>query len=180
VAFGALRKPIFESRHISLQTKKVVYVTLIVNLLLYGADCWCLTEDLFDQLRSFHHRCIRTMCGVTRWHVRFHRIRNSELRRRMRLETMDFYVTLRVLRWAGHVARMGPERIPRKFLTSWVRNPRPHGRPQFTFGHSVNKALKCAGISTDFKEWSELAQDRGAWRARLYGLAMYPSQNTSP
>ena len=61
-----------------------------------------------------------------------------------------------------HVARMGHERLPRRFLTSWVRNPRPHGRPQFTYGHSLNKTLKWAGISTDFAVWSELAEDRPA------------------
>ena len=49
--------------------------------------------------------------------------------------------------WAGHVARMGHERLPRRFLTSWIRNPRPHGPPQFTYGHSLNKTLEWAGIS---------------------------------
>ena len=57
---------------------------------------------------------------------------------------------------------MGHERLPRKFLTSWVRNPRPHGRPQFTYGHSLNKTLENAGITTDFERWSEMAQDREA------------------
>ena len=42
-AFAALREPIFSSRHISLHTKQVVYVAIIVNIkvLLYGAECWC-------------------------------------------------------------------------------------------------------------------------------------------
>ena len=43
---------------------------------------------------------------------------------------------------------MGPERLQRKFLTSWVRHPRPHGRPQFTFGHSLNKTLKKCFVSS--------------------------------
>ena len=50
------------------------------------------TEGLRRKLRSFHHRCIRTMCSVTRWHVRFHRIRNTELRCRLEMETIDYYV----------------------------------------------------------------------------------------
>ena len=37
-AFGTLRKSIFENKHISFQTKKVVYVTLIINIALYGAE----------------------------------------------------------------------------------------------------------------------------------------------
>ena len=152
-----------------------MYVTLVVNILLYGAECWCLTEDLLSRLRSFHHRCIRAMCGVTRWHTWRHRIRTAELRKRLRVENIDFYVNLRMLRWAGHVARMGHERLPRRFLTSWVRHPRPHGRPQFTFGHTLNKTLARAGLPTDFEEWSAMAQDRAAWRARIYSLAEYPT-----
>ena len=54
------------------------------------------------------------------------------------MESLDQLVAARKLRWAGHVARMGHERLPRRFLTSWIRNPRPHGRPQFTYGHSLN------------------------------------------
>ena len=75
---------------------------------------------------------------------------------------------------------MGPERIPRKFLTAWVRHPRPHGRPQYTFGHSLNKTLERAGITTDFKTWSQMAQDRASWRARIYGLAEYPTPPWTP
>ena len=58
------------------------------------------------------------MCGVTMSHVWQHRIRNTELRRRLEMETIDYYCLLRQLRWAGHVARMGPERLQRQFLTS--------------------------------------------------------------
>ena len=86
----------------------------------------------------------------------------------------DHYISLRKLRWAGHVARMNMERLPRKFLTSWVRQARPHGRPQFTYGQSLNKTLKHAGISTDFAVWTKLAQDRNGWRGRIYSTAKFP------
>ena len=92
----------------------------------------------------------------------------------MRLETIDHYISLRKLRWAGHVARMNMERLPRKFLTSWVRQARPHGRPQFTYGNSLNKTLRRAGISTDFGVWTKLAQDRNDWRGRIYSTAEFP------
>ena len=114
------------------------------------------TEELLDRLRVFHNQCVRAMCGVKLWHQWRHGIRNRELRRRLKMEALDQLVAARKLRWAGHVARMGHERLPRRFLTSWIRNPRPHGRPQFTYGHSLNKTLEWAGISTDFAVWSEL------------------------
>ena len=69
----------------------------------------------------------------------------------LRLETIDVCIGQRKIRWTGHVARMGPERILRKFVTAWARRPRPRGRPQYTFGHSLNKALERASITVDFE-----------------------------
>ena len=88
-AFGALRKAIFSSRHIKLRTKKAVHLAIVVNILLYGAECWCLTEELLDRLRVFHNQCVRAMCGVKLWHQWRHGIRNRELRRRLKMESLD-------------------------------------------------------------------------------------------
>ena len=92
---------------------------------------------------------------------------------------MEYYISLRKLRWAGHLARMPMTRLPRQFLTSWVNHPRPHGRPQYTYGHSLSKSLKRAGISSAFKEWSQLAQDRSNWRKLFYAKAEFPPSRQS-
>ena len=39
----------------------------------------------------------------------------------------------------------------------------------------LNKTLPRAGSPSEFKEWTELAQNRELWRARVYGLAEYPT-----
>ena len=59
-----------------------------------------------------------------------------------------------------HMAFLPPRRVNlnfldlRKFLTGWVANPRPLGRPYMTWGHTLKKALKAFDIPTDFKECS--------------------------
>ena len=60
------------------------------------------------------------MNGIKLWHQWQHGIRDSELRRRLKMETLDQLVAARKLRWAGHVSRMGHGRLPRRFLTAWV------------------------------------------------------------
>ena len=39
----------------------------------------------------------------------------------LEMESLGQLVAARKLRWAGHVARMGHERLPRRSLTAWVR-----------------------------------------------------------
>ena len=159
-AFGSIRKCLFSSSQIRSTVKGAAYITYILPILLYGAECWSLTEHLFRKLRTFHHRCLRAMCRVTRRQTRDHRISNNELMNRLSVKSVDTYIYRRQLQWAGHVIRMPWSRLPRKMLSSWVRSKRPIGAPKFTYGRSLYKALKKADIDVDF--WHELAMDRAA------------------
>ena len=60
-------------------------------------------------------------------------------------------------------ARMDFERLPRKMLTSWVKEKRPRGAPEFTYGRGVYKALKKVNLDRD--NWYEAAMDRVKWRS---------------
>ena len=60
-AFGSLRKCLFANPKVSLSIKSYVYIGLVLPILLYGSESWCLTENLFHMLRLFHRRCIRSM-----------------------------------------------------------------------------------------------------------------------
>ena len=54
--------------------KLEAYSSLILSILLYGSECWCLSENLLHVLRLFHHACIRSMCRVNLSHTFKHRI----------------------------------------------------------------------------------------------------------
>ena len=161
-AFGALRTPLFSSTNVTYHAKCMVYVGLILSILLYGSETWCLTEKFYKRLRNFHARCIWAICRVNRRHTFKHRISTAELRRRVGVLSIDTYITRHQLRWAGHVARMPAHRLPRKMLSSWVRAKRPSGAPQLTYGRMLRKSMKKVGI--DSQTWSVLAQDRESWR----------------
>ena len=167
-AFGALKKSIFSNPQISNDVKVSVYESLILPIALYGSESWCLTEKLYDLLRVFHHSCIRAMCRVNLLQVREYRISTADLIERLGLKSIECYVTRRQLGWAGHVARMGFDRLPRKLLSSWVTNKRPRGAPEFTYGRGLMKALKKADVPID--SWFVLANDRSWWKCMLCGL----------
>ena len=77
-AFGALRSCIFTSTSLSHAAKARAYVRrhlegIVLSILLYGCESWCLPEVLLQRLRVFHARCLRTMARVTRKHAWDHR-----------------------------------------------------------------------------------------------------------
>ena len=140
-AFGALRACVFSSGSVTRAAQRMVYERLVLAILLYGCECWCLTEELLSRLRVFHAQCLRVMSRVTRKHTRAHHISTQALGQELGLDSIDFYVTRRQLRWAGHVARMPFERLPRRMLSSWVPSRRPVGAPQMTYGRTLRKGL---------------------------------------
>ena len=83
------------------------------------------------------------------------RLSTQYLLGRIGLKSIRAYCTKRQLRWAGHVARMGFERLPRKVSSSWVPSKRPIGAPEFTYGRSWYKGLRENGI------------DRVTWYCRI-------------
>ena len=168
-AFGALSKPIFRSKSVSLRAKRVVYNGVILAILLYGAETWSLTELLFHRLRTFHATCVRAMCLVTKRQVWKERISTKSLEQRLGMQPIDVYVFRRQLAWAGHVSRMGWERIPRKLLSSWVNAPRAACGVEMTYGRALEKAFRRAGL--DESTWHERAKDRTAWKAMIKGLS---------
>ena len=57
---------------------------------------------------------------------------------------MEHYLQVRALQWAAQIVRMDYNRLPRKFLFSWVKNSRPVGRPFLTFADRIKRVVKDA------------------------------------
>jgi hypothetical protein len=69
-------------------------------------------------------------------------------------------VKSRRMRWAGHVARMGEERIVYKVFMGKPEGKRPLGRPRRRWDKNGSWGNWLGGV-----DWIRLAQDRDRWRA---------------
>jgi len=67
----------------------------------------------------------------------------------------------RRMRWAGHVARMGEEKVFTGFLVGKPEGKRPLGRPTRRWVDNARMDLQEVGCG--FMDWIELAQDRDKW-----------------
>merc|ERR1712074_215730 len=73
-------------------------------------------------------KCLRSMCGVTR----MDRVRNEVVRERVGVpEKLSGRVDRKVLKWFGHVERMGSDRMTKRVYVSEVDGERGRGRPPF-------------------------------------------------
>jgi len=76
-------------------------------------------------------------------------------------------VELRQMGWAGHVARMGEDRVVHRVFVGKPEGKRPLGRPRCRWEDNMKMDLQEAGGGHG--DWMELAQDRDRWRA-LVGM----------
>jgi hypothetical protein len=162
-AFGALQG-FLSNKYLKDKCKGAVLLALVVSILLYGSESWCLRADQLRQLNTFYNSCVRRLCRVTMHQVTKFRITTKELLRRLEICSIEDYYTSRLLRWTGHVARMGNQRIPRRLLTGWVRHPRVAHGQLMNIGRTINKALVKFNITKVFKGWRLIAQNRPTWR----------------
>jgi hypothetical protein len=117
------------------------------------------------------------MCRISLHHAFHHQISSATLFQRLNAMDLDSYYLNRVLRWAGHVARMPMTRAPRQLLTGWAAHSRPNGCPKVTGGRTLMKAPKCKELPANFKEWRAIAEDMQEWRSRMHSKPMLPSEN---
>ena len=71
-------------------------------------------------------------------------------------------VKSRILRLAGHVARMEEGRSAFKMLTSKRKGKRSSGRPRRRWEDRIRMDPKQIGVHT--RNWVDLAQDKDYWR----------------
>ena len=72
-------------------------------------------------------------------------------------------VKSRIMRWAGHAARMGEGRSVHRVLVGKPEGKRPLGRSRRRWKDNIKMDLQEVGGG--YGDWMELAQDRERWRA---------------
>ena len=114
------------------------------------------------------------MFGINMWHVERQKITTEFVLGELGLRSIQTYLARRRLRWLGHVSRMEWGRLPRKFLSSWVYQVRPLGRPHLRWAESIRADLQRAGLPVT--KWADKAKDKAAWKEMIRQLDE-PKQN---
>ena len=101
-----------------------IYKTIILPVVLYGCETWCLTLREERRLRVFENRILRRIFGPN---GEWRRLHNEELHSLYCSPNIVSVIKSRRLRWAGHVARMEKGKSAFKILTGKPTGKRPLG-----------------------------------------------------
>jgi hypothetical protein len=102
---------LLSSRLISKNLKIKIYKTVILPVVLYGCETWCLTLGEEHKLRVFEKRVLRRIFGPKREEdVLWRKLHNDELHSLYSSPNIVRMIKSRRMGWAGHVARMGEGR----------------------------------------------------------------------
>jgi len=99
-------------------------------VVLYGCGTWSLTLREERRLRVFENRVLRRTFGPERGEVtgEWRKLHNEELNDLYCSPNIVRMLESRIMRWAGHVARMGEGRGVHRVLVGKTEGKRPLGR----------------------------------------------------
>jgi hypothetical protein len=141
-----------------------IYKTVILPVVLYGCETWSLTLSEEHRLGVFENRVLRRIFGPKRKEDRSRRkLHNDELHGLYSSPNIVRVIKSRMMRWVGHVARMGKGRGVYRVLVGRLKGKRPLGRPRCRWEDNVKMDLR--EIRIDGENWIQLTQDKIQWRA---------------
>jgi hypothetical protein len=111
----------------------------------------------------FENRVLRGILGPKRDEVtgEWRKLYNEELNDLYCSPTIVRVIKLRIMRWAGHIARKKKGRGVYRVLVGKPEGKRPLGRPRCRWEDNIRIDLQevgCGGM-----DWIRLAQDRDRW-----------------
>ena len=137
---------------------------IIEPSLLYACEVWTLKVRERKRMEAVEKNCLRNICG----RKRIARVPNVEIRRSGKNVSVSQRIDQGVLRWFGHVERMGDERMAKRVYESGVRGIRKRGRPRKCWMDGVKEVLARKGLS--IQEAKISVQDRNEWRSICRGM----------
>ncbi|KOB70029.1 putative RAD50-like protein [Operophtera brumata] len=155
----------FETKRekIKLHTKIDVYKAIILPILLYATETWCLYKGDTKRLDVFHMKCLRSILRI-KWQDR---VPNTDILRRTELSGMEALLMQGQLRWCGHLVRMGDTRLPKSvFFSELSQGKHAPGGQFLRYKDILKRSLSSCDIPCD--DWEELAHRRSDWRSTVH------------
>ena len=128
---------VWKSSQYSTKTKLRLYQSCILSTLLYGSECWRMTESDLNKLSTFHTKNLRRILCIF-WPQT---ISNQDLLTCCNQESMENTIMQRRWRWIGHVRHREQDNITCTALHWTPEGKRKRGQPKNTWHRTVEAEL---------------------------------------
>ena len=127
---------------LSKNLKIKIYRTIILSVVLYGCETWCLTFREERGLKVCGNRVLRRIFGPKREKVtgEWRKLHNEELNDLYSPNIVRVIKSIR-MRWAGHVARIGERKGLYRVLVGKPEGKRRFGRPRHRWEDNIKLDL---------------------------------------
>ena len=134
-----------------------------MSTLLYGSECWRITEHDLAKLSSFHTTSLRKIRRIF-WP---RTISNRDLLARCQQEDMETIITRKRWRWIVHVLRKDANSITKVAIHWTPEGKRKRDRPKKTWQRTVEAEMKNMNLSWGTIQWLASDRDRGGGNSLL-------------
>ncbi|XP_076028446.1 uncharacterized protein LOC143017542 [Oratosquilla oratoria] len=132
----------------------MVFRAIVLSTLLYACETWTLYRSDIQSLEQFQQYKLRQNLKIP-WESH---TTNIEVLNRASMTSIEATIIHHRLRWAGHIQRMGPSRLPKIMLYGELTpGTRPRGAPKLRYKDQLKRILAITNIDPS-------AKDRKAWR----------------
>ena len=155
-SFNSLQD-IFNTKHLSLQTKIKTFNTFIDSVMLYNSELWTLGKTTKEEIDAFQRKLLRKITG----HKWPKIITNEKLYKLTKTEPWSIKIQRRRLTWTGHLLRLHIDTPARKSLEEALKPiKRKQGRPPRNWIQQIIEDLnEHQIIQTNSKNPKEIFQE---------------------
>ncbi len=123
-------KSIWDSPHLEIGSKYLLFRAIPMNLLLWGCETWSLRKSLLDKLEVFLHRNICRILRVSMFKVKEEHIQNKHMRRMFyNIPRVCNMIDARQMDFISGAIHAPPDRQTQRMLTACCDNTCLVGRP---------------------------------------------------
>ena len=110
------------------RSKYLIFLSITINLLLWGCESWALRTSLLKKIGVFLHRSIRRILGIIMADMKYQHITNETVRKKIfDIPNIKKQITTRQLNFIGKVACKADDHLPTKLLTACCNHKRRRG-----------------------------------------------------
>ena len=140
--------------------------TMLVPVLMNGSETTLWREKEKSRVRDVQMDNFRGLLGIRR----MERVPNARIRELCRVKKyLDERIDAGVLRWFGHVEKMGNDRLAKRVYVGECAGSHSVGRPRKRWIDTLKDCLKKRGF--DVRQARRMAQNRSEWRGNTWGVA---------